>query len=494
MRSFVHSLLFTERGQRTFLFAGGCVLVGTVIFLAVGEIRASDPPIISNVHIVEVEHDSALIEWVTNKEADSLINYGLDRNYGMVRDPGADKVEHRLLLDGLLSGTTYHFRVTSRDPDGNQSVSSDYQFTTEGVSEVISTDQPTVDRVSDVIDDVVDVDDLVEIREIIQDRITEVSDELVIIGDPHVEVSEQSALVRWSTNRPAQSEVVFEEEATFDENTQMYSRSQSSAVESMEHEVELLGLTPATTYHFRAVARDSAGVEIRSGDNTFTTDALSPDIQNIELVQVGEDFALFEWSTTVPAESLIEYENIETGEVSTVGSPTLSSNHSVQLRGLEFGATYRATVLAIGEDGGVSESEPIEFVTVIDNEPPVISNVSTESTLFPGAEARVQTIVSWETNKLSVCRFNYQEGLAEGVDVAELEPRDPSFMESHVQVVTQFRQATVYRFWFVCEDRFGNVGRSENFVVFTPQQERNIIDIIIENFEGTFGWVRNLTN
>jgi hypothetical protein len=50
----------------------------------------------------------------------------------------------------------------------------------------------------------------------------------------------------------------------------------------------------------------------------------------------------------------------------------------------------------------------------------------------------------------------------------------------------------VYQFWLECKDESGNAVKSENYVLFTPIQERSIIDIIIENFESTFGWVKNI--
>lgn len=459
------------------------------------DLFALNPPRIQNVRVVEIDNNSALVEWKTDKQADSLINYGLDRNYGIVRDPRAERLEHALLLDNLLSGTTYHFRVVSRDENGNQSISSDYRFTTEGESEIVDVDTPPVERVEKIIEHVEEIEKLLEMEEVIKERIREISDDLVIIGIPVVEIGETTATVRWASNRPSVSSVEFARENEFNENDSYYPRSQSGdGLETLDHVVFLEGLIPATTYHFRAIVRDRAGVEAKSDDHTFTTDAPTPQVRNFELVYVGEDSATFEWSTTFPAESLVEFEHLGTGEKENKGSPTLSSNHSVQLTDLEFGVVYRARAIAVGEDGGTSESNYIEFETVVDTDPPVVSNVSTDSTLFPGAEARVQTIVSWRTNKLAVCRFNYQEGLAPGADQFDLEPRDTSFMTNHVQVVVEFRPATVYQFWFVCLDRFGNEGTSEKFVVFTPQQEKNIIDIIIENFEDTFGWIKNIMN
>ena len=458
---------------------------------------ASDPPTITGVRVEEVSENRAVIRWQTDREADSLINYGLDRNFGIVRSPGADKTDHELEVDNLLPGTTYYFQVVSRDVGGNQSVSSDFRFTTEGRLDVSDLDQVSdmtvTEQVEEMLSEVDQVEDIQEIRDMVEERAREIAEELSIVGRPEVIPDENSAVVRWVTNRPATSRVEFEADASFDPDNPQFSRSQSGdGTMTDEHEVTVEGLEPATTYHLQAVSEDDVGVEARSPEVSFQTEAVAPTIQNLELVNVGEDYAILEWNTSIPAESRVEYEHLESGEVNSVGSPTLSANHSVRLSELEFGDTYRAVAMAIGEDGGVTESDPLEFETVIDEDPPVVSNVSTESTLFPGAEARVQTIVSWRTNKLAVCKFNYQEGLAPGVDQFELEPRDTSFMTEHIQVVTDFRPATVYQFWFVCRDRFGNEGKSETFVVFTPQQEQNIIDLIMENFEETFGWARDI--
>ena len=60
-----------------------------------------------------------------------------------------------------------------------------------------------------------------------------------------------------------------------------------------------------------------------------------------------------------------------------------------------------------------------------------------------------------------------------------------------MEVVVDFAPATVYQFYLTCEDEAGNSIKSDNFVLFTPIQEKNI-DLILENFQSTFGWLRNI--
>jgi hypothetical protein len=115
--------------------------------------------------------------------------------------------------------------------------------------------------------------------------------------------------------------------------------------------------------------------------------------------------------------------------------------------------------------------------------------VSNESTLYPSADAKVQTIVSWTTDEQSYCQFYYREGMVGDANTLgeEKEPRT-----DHVQVVVEFLPSTVYQFWVECRDESRNKTKSENFVLFTPNKEKSIIDIILENFQGTFGWVKNI--
>ena len=102
------------------------------------------------------------------------------------------------------------------------------------------------------------------------------------------------------------------------------------------------------------------------------------------------------------------------------------------------------------------------------------------------------TIVEWITDEPAFCTMTYREGVAGGLDPTVIEAEEADYSEKHVEVIVEFAPATVYQFWLNCEDRAENAVQSENFVLFTPIQEKNIIDLILENFEATFGWVKNI--
>ena len=165
----------------------------------------------------------------------------------------------------------------------------------------------------------------------------------------------------------------------------------------------------------------------------------------------------------------------------------------MRLADLTLGTRYVAFVTAENSGGDRVKSQPIQFITVRDIAPPIITNVTNESTLFPGGESRIQTIVEWNTDEDASCLMTYQEGVAGGTEPYTIEKEQVQYSTNHVEVVVDFAPATVYQFFLECTDQAGNNVKSENFVLFTPIQEKNIIDLILENFQSTFGWVKNIS-
>ncbi len=93
------------------------------------------PPTIFDVGASNVTSNSATIGWTTDEPATSQVEYGLDISYGDTTTPDPSLVtNHSQVLTELNADTTYHYRVISRDGQGNEAVSSDYTFTTAGIS------------------------------------------------------------------------------------------------------------------------------------------------------------------------------------------------------------------------------------------------------------------------------------------------------------------------------------------------------------------------
>lgn len=486
--------------------------------LAYAQSDDKEAPEISGVQIQDVTDTSVTITWETDEDADSAINYSLQPNYGIVRIPVAERTTHSITLDGLEAGRVYYFRVVSADDNGNQGISADYRVQTSGTPQTgdgqgtgeAAADgagqnagvgqggqqdgdgqSPPVEEIIEQINEITNPQTLQEILDVTVEAIQGITDDLTIVGPPTVIPESTTAIVRWTTDRESSSEVLFSPTNSFDGTNYAYSQV-STAANTTEHEVQLIGLNAFTEYSFKVRSVDTLNIVGESRNFTFETKAVAPNIRNLRVVKVEENAATLAWDTTVPAKALVEYQDQTTGEQQSVGRPTLATTHQMRLADLTLGTRYVAFVTAENSSGDRVRSQPIQFITVRDIAPPLISNVTNESTLFPGSESRIQTIIEWDTDEPSSCLMTYQEGVAGGTEPFTIEKEIVEYNTSHVEVVIDFAPATVYQFYLTCTDEAGNSVQSENFVLFTPIQEKNIIDLIIENFESTFGWVKNI--
>ena len=477
-----------------------------------------DAPEISNVEVTKDSTTEITITWDTDEEADSLVNYGLQEDYGIVRVPTTDKTTHSVTLDELEPGRLYYFRVVSSDEDGNQGISADYKILIDGSPEsgdgdgdgsstaqgdgqgeqagdadasTSTGEDQTVQEIKKKIQDISDPELLQEIQNELVKAIQGITEDLTIVGPPTVIPETTSALIKWTTDRPASSVVEFSSADQYTPGQYAFSQSTTDG-ETTDHEVRLIGLEPYTEYHFQVQSTDRFSITGKSRDYTFQTKASLPDIRNLRIVKVEENAATLAWDTTVPAKATIEYQDLTTGIRKSKGRPTLATTHQMNIADLTLGTRYVAFVVAENAGGDRVKSQPITFITVRDTAPPIISNVTNESTLFPGSESRIQTIVEWSTDEPSYCIMSFREGVSSGVEPSVIESESISYTDKHVEVIVDFAPATVYQFWLNCDDEAGNSVQSENFVLFTPIQEKNIIDLILENFESTFGWVKNI--
>ena len=192
------------------------------------------------------------------------------------------------------------------------------------------------------------------------------------------------------------------------------------------------------------------------------------------------------WGTPLPSSGNVTYEDLDTRQSASVGDPTFLVTHIIQLSNLIFQTRYSLTIQATNQAGDIVASQPLYFVTTKNVYPPVISQVNNDSTLYPGQDTTVQTVISWQTDEPAACNLSYSSGLA--TDIAST-TTETAFLVKHVSVVTNFEPATVYKYWVTCTDEDGNATSSEDFVLLTPQQQKSIIDLILENFQGTFGWI-----
>ncbi len=520
----INTLLFIIIIFSIFIF--GVSLASNISFSIASDEEDAIPPNISDVQVFEVTGTTSIITWETNELADSLVNFGLDKNYGIARDPHSDKLSHMIILENLLPGSKYYFRITSSDDTGNQGISSDYTFTTEEALDIKrmrgeigegqeegdqeegekekemkegnlgkgESEQEIVQEIIQMVEMISSEEALETVDEIIKTKAEEIiSPPTIILDYADVEVGTDYAIIRWETDKEANSMVALARDENYDgELLDPYVWNEGDPDELvLEHVVEINGLIPSTVYHFQVSSKSSLGLEGKSEDKTFKTKSILPEIYNIQIAKIQEDSATIRWTTNIPCSAIIEYTNLNNSDTKLEGNSSYFTVHSMQLSNLIFDTYYSAIIKVESEDGEKAESDPLTFITTKDEYPPIISKVNTESTLYPGSENKIQTVASWRTDEMAQCQLFYHQGLF-SVEEPDSLAIEEDYGIKHVQVITNFLPSSVYKFWIVCSDEAGNEEKSDDFTMLTPTQEESIIDIILKNFESSFGWVKKL--
>jgi purple acid phosphatase-like protein len=180
-------------------------------------------PVISGVAVGSITSSGATITWTTDQASTSQVEYGTTTAYGSLTTVNSTLVtSHSQALTGLAAATLYHYRVHSANASGTQAVSGDFTFTTLAPPFAISN---------------------------------------VAAGS----ISSTGATITWSTNQASSSQVEYGTTTAYGSLTTLNSTLVTS------HSQPLTGLSLATVYHYRVYSTNTLGVQIVSGDFTFTT-------------------------------------------------------------------------------------------------------------------------------------------------------------------------------------------------------------------------------
>lgn len=398
-------------------------------------------PEISGVKVSSVTGESVLISWTTNEKASSSVRFGtltIDENMAGNSFVNKDELNyvtaHEVLVNNLVPATKYVFAVSSADASGNISSSAQESFTTDSPSALSS----------------------IKVTSTAIDRAT----------------------ITWMTASPTSSIVEYG-------ITEEYGQIKSDAALVKEHSISLSDLDSSKEYHFRVKGKDKSGNIYASSDYTFEPKS-PPKIENVKVDKITEHGATIVFKTNVATDSLVVYTDAKDEKnTGSQGDPEMKNDHSVELKNLEPGATFKIRVKVRDADGNEAEEIGKEFTVGKDINAPKIDQVKTDSAL--AQNDKVQTIISWTTDEPSTTAIIYQEGKTGEEKEVKI---NNSLTNSHVAVITTFKSGVVYYFKVKSVDQSGNEAVSNDFALLTPKKKENIIQIIIGNFQDIFGWIK----
>jgi len=113
--------------------------------------RDTIAPVISSISASPITTTGATISWTTDESADTQIDYGLTTSYGSQSPLDSTlQTSHSVVLNSLQLGTTYHYRVKSKDQAGNLATSGDQMFATTMVLLPVDTTAPVISNAKPV--------------------------------------------------------------------------------------------------------------------------------------------------------------------------------------------------------------------------------------------------------------------------------------------------------------------------------------------------------
>ena len=294
-------------------------------------VSLSSLPTISDVTISAITSSTATIAWMTDKLANSQIEFGLTDAFGSESTLNAAFANtHVVILNDLEAGTTYHYRIRTTDAGGRLTLGEENTFTTSAAlsSGVSSASLPTISTV-------------------------ETST-----------LTASSARITWLVSVPTDGQV------EYGLTTSYGSSSTVDSSLSLTHETLLTGLTPDTTYHYRVKSIDAAGNRILSGDETFTTlelptDQTAPIISAVTVSALGTSSATITWTTDDASDTRVQYGETTAYGVYTDLDVTPATVHSETITGLFPDTTYHFTVQSKDSAGNTAISIDHSFHTPI---------------------------------------------------------------------------------------------------------------------------------
>jgi len=164
-----------------------------------------------------------------------------------------------------------------------------------------------------------------------------------IVSDIHVTVSETSAVISWTTDKPAINSIeIYKEDRSFittvtDENPVNV------------HLIPVEGLLPDSTYFFKILSTDKQAL---SKVSSFKTLAIKPfTISDIRASYINESSATITWVSSRPATGEVQYWVQASQGKQTALSGELATQHSINLTSLEANAIYHYQVRSVDASG-----------------------------------------------------------------------------------------------------------------------------------------------
>jgi len=337
--------------SRNYVLAVQLAALGAVLLLASlafgQQVQITKGPVVEH-----TSADSAVVAWSTNESSSTVVKYGTDQNnLDQTAQAPWGGLTHRVTIKNLEPGKTYYFQVQSGQAQGGSSTMGQIgTFQTQGQGSAASNGGGN-----------------------------QYDQQFNITNGPNVEhVDNTTAVVAWSTDRPASSVVKY---GTDPNNMTQTAQEPWGAT---THRVTIKNLQPGTQYYFSvhsAQGKNAPGQAADTQPMSFTTTGAGQPAssgggmaQNNQfritngpvLEHVGDTTATVAWSTDRPSSSIVKYGTDPNNLSQPAQEAWGATTHRVQIKNLQPNTQYYVAVhSAQGQNapGQKADSSPVQFKT-----------------------------------------------------------------------------------------------------------------------------------
>ena len=236
-------------------------------------------------------------------------------------------------------------------------------------------------------------------------------------------------------------------------------------------------------YYFAVTAYDTTGLE-SAYSNESSKSFIGPVISAISASNITISGATINWTTSISANSQVEYGTTTAYGTLTTLDATLVTGHSQTLSGLQAGTTYHFRVRSADGTGSMSVSGDNTFTTTL-NVGPVISAITATNITTSGAT------INWTTS----ISANSQVESGTTTAYGSLTTLDATLVTGHSQILSGLLAGTIYHFRVRSADGSGALSVSGDNTFTTTNPPPVISAITATNIGAssvTINWTTNV--
>jgi hypothetical protein len=272
-------------------------------------------------------------------------------------------------------------------------------------------------------------------------------------------ITTKKAKITWSTSRGSDSKIAYGTE------TGKYQDEEpSNSTQTSDHTINLINLSPGTTYYYLAKWTDEDGNTGVSAEKTFSTES-APIIKEAEVGSISITSAILNFTSVHASKVKVYYgKSTSFGGVQQLDTASSESSYSVIMSDLEDGTKYYYQLNTFDSEGSEYTGEIHSFTTL---PRPRVTDIKLQQV---AGTAETTILVTWKSNTsiTSVVTVYPSSDPASARNIIDLTLKEGD----HSQVVSSLLPATDYSLVVKGSDKLGNQATSAPITFTTASDTR----------------------